>query len=113
MKTKLLMLLLFAAALSASCANLNRQPSDMDLALQNAVSEGDHKTLAEHYEAAAQEMRNKADEYKKLLAQYESKSYLYGRQAEDLKAHCQRLIDVYEKAANANMKLANMHRQLS
>lgn len=53
----------------------------MDLALQNAVSEADHKTLAEHYEAAAQEMRHKVDEYKKLLAQYESKSYLYGRQA--------------------------------
>lgn len=112
MKAKLLIPLLFAA-LATSCANMNRQPSDMDLALQTAVSEGDHKTLAEHYEAAAQDMRNKANEYKKLLAQYESKSYLYGRQAEDLKAHCQRLIDVYEKAASANMKLANMHRQLS
>ena len=49
-------------------------------------------------------MQLKVDEHKKLLSQYESKSYLYGRQAEDFKAHCQRLINVYEKAAEENLE---------
>jgi len=112
MKTKLLIPLLLVLGLLAACANMNPHPMDMDLAVQNAVSKADHEALAEHYEAAAQDMRNKAEQYKKLLVQYESKSYLYGRQAEDLKANCQRLIDVYDKAADANLKLADMHRRL-
>ncbi len=57
-------------------------------------------------------MQLKADEHKELLGQYESKSYLYGRQAEDLKAHCQRLINVYEKAAEENLSMAKLHRQM-
>jgi hypothetical protein len=112
MKAKLLITLFLGLGLLAACAEKNPHPMDMDLAVQNAVSEADHEALAKHYEAAAQDMQGKAEQYKKLLAQYESKSYLYGRQAEDLKAHCQRLIDVYEKAAETNMKMAKMHRQM-
>ena len=85
---------------------------DMSQAVQNAASKADHEALAEHYEEAAKEMQDKADEHKKLLSQYQSKSYLYGKQAQDLKAHCQRLIDVYEKAAEENLSMAKLHRQL-
>ena len=53
------------------------------------------------------------DEHKKLLSQYESKAYLYGRQAEDFKAHCQRLVTSYENAVDANRKMAEMHRGMA
>lgn len=112
MKTKLLITLFWILGLLAACAEMNPHPMNMDLALQNAKTKDDHEALAEHYEEAAQEMQEKAKEYSKLLRQYQSKSYLYGRQAEDLKAHCQRLIDVYEKAAEGNLKMAKMHRQM-
>jgi hypothetical protein len=112
MKTKSLIPLFLVLGLLSACAEKNPHPMDMDLAAQNAVSEADHEALARHYEAAAAEMQGKVEQYKKLLAQYESKSYLYGRQAEDLKAHCQRLIDVYQKAADANLKMASMHRKM-
>jgi endonuclease III len=112
MKTKLLITLLLALGLLAACSEMNPHPMDMSQALQNAESKADHEALAQHYEEAAKEMQLKVDEHKKLLSQYQSKSYLYGRQAEDLKAHCQRLIDVYEKAAEENLSMAKLHRQM-
>lgn len=112
MKTKLLITLFLAVGLLAACAEMNPHPMDMNLALQNAKTKEDHEELAGHYEKAAHDMQEKAKEYTKLLNQYESKSYLYGRQAEDLKAHAQKLIDVYEKAAKENLEMAKMHRQM-
>ena len=112
MKTKLLIPLFLTLGLLAACAEMNPHPMDMSQSVQNAKSKADHEALAQHYEEAAKEMQLKVEEHKKLLNQYESKGYLYGRQAEDLKAHCLRLIDVYEKAAEANLEMAKMHRQM-
>jgi hypothetical protein len=112
MKTKLLITLFLALGLLAACAEMNPHPMDMAQAVQNAESKADHEALAQHYEEAAKEMQLKVDEHKKLLSQYESKSYLYGRRAEDVKAHCRRLINVYEKAAEENLSMAKLHRQM-
>ena len=112
MKTKLLISLFLTLGLLAACAEMNPHPMDMTQAVQNAQTKADHEALAEHYEEVAKEMQLKVDEHKKLLSQYESKSYLYGRQAEDIKAHCRRLIDVYEKAAEENLSMAKLHRQM-
>jgi hypothetical protein len=112
MQTKLLITLFLGLGLLTACAEMSPHPMNMDLALQDAKTKEDHEELAEHYEEAAQDMREKAHEYAKALNQYESKSYLYGRQAEDLKAHAQRLVDVYEKAADENLNMARMHRQM-
>ena len=49
------------------------------MAVQNAESKADHEALAKHYEEVAEEMRAKAEEHRKLLSHYQSKSYLYGR----------------------------------
>jgi len=96
----------------SACAEMNPHPMDMSQAVQSASSKADHEALAQHYEEAAKDMQAKVEEHKKLLSQYQSKSYLYGRQAEDFKAHCLRLIDVYEKAAAENLEMAKMHRQM-
>ncbi len=116
MKTKLLITLLWVLGLLSACSEMNPHPMDMSLAVQNVTSKADHEALAEHYEEAAQEMQLKADEHKKLLSQYEVKGILYGRLpddfAEDFKDHCQRLIDVYEKAVEANLSMANLHRRM-
>ena len=113
MKTKLLITLLFALGLLTACAEMNPHPMDMSKAVQNATSKSDHEELADHYEEAANEMQVKVDEHKKLLDQYQSKGYLYGKQAEDLKAHCQELINVYEKAVVANQKMAEIHQKMA
>jgi hypothetical protein len=112
MKTKLLITLILALGSLAACSEMSPHPMDMSQSVQNAESKADHEALAQHYEAAAKEMQLKVDEHKKLLGQYEANSYLYGRQAEDIKAHCQRLIDVYEKAVDENLSMAKLHRQM-
>lgn len=112
MKIKLLITLILTLVLLDGCGGINPHPMDMSQAVQNAESKADHEALAKHYEEAAAEMQVKVDEHKKLLAQYEAKSYLYGRQAGDFKAHCEGLINAYEKAVEANLSMAKMHRQM-
>lgn len=112
MKIKLLIALMLTLGLLDGCGGPNPHSMDMTQALQNASSKADHEALAKHYEEAAAEMQVKVDEHKKLLTQYEAKSYIYGRQAQDFKAHCEGLINAYEKAVEANLSMAKMHRQM-
>ena len=58
-------------------------------------------------------MQVKAEEEKKLLEHYEEKSYLYGRRAQDLKAHTAALVRKYTKSAEENMKQAVLHRKMA
>ena len=113
MKTNALITLILSLGLLTACAEMNPHPMDMTQAVQNAESKADHEALAKHYDEEANEMQLKVDEHKKILEQYQSKAYLYGRQAEDLKAHCYSLINSYEKAVTANQKMAEMHRGMA
>ena len=110
MKTNLFIVLILMLGILIGCAEMNPHPMDMTQAVQNASSAADHVALAEHYEEAAKEMQAKVDEHKRLLAQYQAKGYLYGRQAIDFRAHCEALINAYEKAVEANLSMAKMHR---
>ncbi|MFZ2727091.1 MAG: hypothetical protein WAX77_12620 [Methylococcaceae bacterium] len=116
MKTKNNCLLISLAILSlllASCAQLNPHAMDMSQSIQNAKSYSDHDALAKHYEEVAKEMQAKADEHKNLLEQYQAKSYLYGKQAQTFKSHCEALIHAYQQATEANMNMANAHKQMA
>lgn len=112
MRTNLIITMLLTIGLLSACAEMDPHPMDMSQAVESAESKADHEALAKHYEEAAKEMQLKADEHKKLLSHYEAKSYKYGRQAQDFKAHCERLINDYEKAAEENLEMAKMHRQM-
>ena len=111
MKTKLL-IALFTLGLLVGCSEMNHHPMDMSQAVQSATSKADHEALAKHYEDTAKELQLKADEHKKLLSQYQAKSYLYGKQAQGIENHCDVLIHAYEKAAEANLEMAKLHRQM-
>jgi len=113
MKTSKIFTVIAIMGLLAACAQTNPHPMDMTQLVQNAKTHDDHEALAKHYEDAAKEMQAKVDEHKKLLAQYEAKSYLYGRQAQTVKNHCEYLINTYEQAVKANMDMANAHRQMA
>lgn len=85
----------------------------IDAAAQNAVTRSDHEAVAKQYEDAAKELQTKVQEQKSRLEQYESKSYFYGRQAQDLQAHAHALIRKYDKEVEANIKEAALHRQMA
>jgi hypothetical protein len=78
-----------------------------------AEASKNHETVAKYYEDSAAEMRAKAQEHKQLLEQYEEKSYLYGKKAQDLQAHASALIRKYEQSAEADAKKADTHRNIA
>jgi hypothetical protein len=84
---------------------------DIEAAVKSAKTRSDHETIAKYYEDTAKEARAKAEEQKSLLEEYESKGYLYGRNAEDMKARASAALRKYEKAAQASSKEAAAHRQ--
>ncbi|MCC2682456.1 MAG: hypothetical protein K0S36_2020 [Nitrosospira multiformis] len=86
---------------------------DVDAASRNAVTRSDHEAVARYYDNAAVETHAKAQEQKRLLEQYEDKSYLYGREAQDMLAHTYALARKYEKETRANTKEAALHRQMA
>ena len=112
MKTRTCLALVASVGLWASCT-INPHPMDMTQAVQSAKTRSDHDALARHYEDAAKEMRLKAEEHKKLLAQYETRKSLYGKQAQSLISHCQGLIRIYEQGAAENTSMAESHRQMA
>ncbi|KIO48916.1 hypothetical protein [Nitrosospira sp. NpAV] len=82
-------------------------------AAQKAVTSHDHIAVAKSLEAEAKQMQAKVQEQKELLEQYENKSYLYGRQAQDLQSHTGALVRQYEQIMNDDIKEAAAHRQIA
>ena len=101
----------------ASCAHMSLseapQTESIPAIVKNAGMQSDHLALTRHYENNAREMRNKAEEQKRLLEHYEEKSYLYGRRAQDLKSHTAALVRKYNEVAAENIREAAAHRQLA
>lgn len=113
MKTRSFFAVLSILGLLASCAQMNPQPMDMTQAAQKARPGPDQNALAKRYEDAAKEMQVKVQEHKKQLEEYEYHSYLYGKQAQNLQAHCRGLIRYYEQAEKTNASMAEIHRKMA
>jgi hypothetical protein len=96
----------------AIAAKLTDTP-EIRAAVQNATTRGDHEAIAKYYENAATQMQAKVKEEKELLEQYENKSYLYGRQAQDLQSHTAALIRNHEQTVAADIQEAALHRQMA
>jgi hypothetical protein len=96
----------------AIAAELTDTP-EIRAAVQNATTPSDHEAIAKYYENAATQMQAKVKEEKELLEQYENKSYLYGRQAQDLQSHTAALIRNHEQTVAADIQEAALHRQMA
>ena len=99
-----------------SPAALAIQPIDtpeIRAAAQSAATPRDHELVAKHYDKVAVQAQAKVKEQKELLEQYQNKSYLYGRQAQDLQSHTEALIRDYEQTVTATLREAAMHRQMA
>jgi len=111
MKIRIFLAALTMLGLVGACAQ--PQPINMTQAVKSARTSADHTALAKRYEEAASQMQAKAQEHKTELKEYEYRSEYYGRQAQNLQAHCRGLIRYYEQAAEANREMAEIHRQLA
>ncbi|MVF21586.1 hypothetical protein [Methylocaldum sp. BRCS4] len=115
MRTKIVIAVLALVGLLVSCAERSPHPMDMSVALQSAKTSADHQALADHYEAVAREMEQKAEEHRQILAQFLKDPHDYPREYKggSFEAHCKRLIDIYERAAEANRDMAEDHRRMA
>ena len=112
MKARIFFAILAVLGLLASCAHIDPHPMDMTNSIREAKTSADHDALARHYEAAAEAARLKVKEHKKELEEYEKHPY-YGKRAQDLRAHCDRLISSYEQTVEANAAMAEIHRKMA
>jgi outer membrane murein-binding lipoprotein Lpp len=102
--------------LLAGCAQtgaLEAHNAELNQAAQNARTYADHDRLAKQYKNNARQLLVKADEQKKLLSQYQEKSYMYGRQAQDLQSHTVALLQKYERAVESNIQQAAYHQKMA
>ncbi|MDE2367093.1 MAG: hypothetical protein KGM95_09195 [Betaproteobacteria bacterium] len=99
--------------LLASCAHTEPRPINMTSAIRTAKTSADYEALAKRYEDAAKDMQAKAEEQKRMLAEYQEHGYYYGRQTEYLIEHSQALIRFYQEAANVNLNMAHYHHRLA
>lgn len=96
-----------------ACASKDPHPMDMSKAVGSAATPADHLALARHYEEAAADAQAKVAEHKQLLLKYKEKGYLYGKNIYNFEEHCDALIRIYQQAADANLKMAEMHKKLA
>jgi hypothetical protein len=105
--------LLASLSAPATSADNTADTPEIRAAVQNATTQSDHEAIAKYYEDAASQMQAKVKEQKELLEQYQNKSYLYGRRAQDLQSHTEALIRDYERTIAADMQEAALHRQMA
>lgn len=115
MKRKSLVATFVILGLLAACVQEISHPTHpIDISLQNAKTKEDHEALAEHYEQTATEMRQKADEHKKILKDFLEHKYLYAKLAvTGFQGHCVKLIRLYDEAEDSNLEMAKLHRKMA
>lgn len=115
MKTKNIFAALSVIGFLASVSPFATATENPDIlaAARNAVTRSDHEAVAKSYEDEARQIQAKVEEQKELLEQYENKSYLYGRRAQDLQSHTVALLRKYEQIVNEDIKEAAAHRQMA
>ncbi|SET42353.1 hypothetical protein SAMN05216412_10697 [Nitrosospira multiformis] len=103
-----------AAALLTTAVSFAEVTEDSDAKkVHSVVTLNDYEARARNHEDAAKEMQTKAQEQKRLLEQYKAKSYLYGRQAQDLQGHAHALARKYDNAAKAHIREAESYRGMA
>ncbi|MDP1559147.1 MAG: hypothetical protein Q8K59_11110 [Nitrosomonas sp.] len=112
MQTKKLIAVLIVLGFLASSSQIAAETRNATDAEAKVIAAPDHEKLAGYYENQAREMREKAEEQKKLLGDYNAHSYYYGREGSHFQSHHRALLLKYEKAAERNMNMAKLHRKM-
>jgi outer membrane murein-binding lipoprotein Lpp len=114
MKILKLIALGFSTALLAGCASGPEfRAHDWAYEAQTAESKEAHLRLAKHYEEVARMMDAEAEEERRMLTQYRSRSDVYGNQILDLNTRAEAMVRDFEKTAADSRKMAEYHRQLA
>lgn len=114
MNKSLLACLAFALAGAVGCsATQTVHTQDIKTLSSTAKTAAYHEALASHYEAEAKLFEDKVATHEQLLEHFKREPWLFGRQGVDYENHCNKLIQIYRQAADENLEMAKMHRELA
>lgn len=88
------------------------KPDQLDELVMEARSKTDHESLAEYFEQEAHALQAKVERHQKLAEDYE-KGGSYEKVKGFMLQHCNAMIRSYRGAAEENLALARIHRQLA
>lgn len=117
MKTQVKWLVLSILGVLAACSPTGQvsKPSmehPMEQWVASAKTRADHEALAAHYEQEAQMLQQKAEEHRKSAQTYSGSVY-GGKLGAVAASHCLALARNYQRAAEENLELAKLHRQMA
>ena len=108
-------LLAAVATLGGCAAEGPTKPAGLEQKIENARSRADHEAIASQYEQQAGVDKAAAEKHQRY-----AKSYRHRQQAWDTRGgqdsmaiHCENLAKTYQQAADENLALAKLHRQLA
>jgi hypothetical protein len=85
----------------------------MDQMIETAKTQADHEALATHYEQEAKMLQKKAEEHRHMARVYGVLPYGAPKSAINFAQHCNAVASQLEAAAEENLELAKMHRQIA
>ena len=87
------------------------QESSLVQKIESAKTRADHEALAAFYEQEAKTAQAKVEEHKQMAKAYGKIGHLVEKH--NMLQHCDRLVKNYQDAAQGNLALAKLHRELA
>ena len=87
------------------------QESSLVQKIESAKTRADHEALAAFYEQEAKTAQAKVEEHKQMAKAYGKIGHLVEKH--NMLQHCDRLVKNYQDAAQENLALAKLHRELA
>ena len=118
MKTNFFLLIVMMPILLTACVQMNpvgntwhNNPRHHSASFK--IEPSSNEVIAKYHEHLAKEIQVKLQEQKKLLKEYEDRSYFYGAKGQDLRSHTSANIRYYENLVEENLRKAAIHYRLA
>ena len=108
-----LQLMVFAwPAPYAGSAQVTATDFDVTTAIESVSTKADHEKIAMYFEREAEDLDVKVAQHQRMSKAYQHGGHLRALSTR-MRAHCDKLITIYQAAATENREMANSHRKLA
>ena len=104
-------LLALSLSLGGYALSAGQEPSSLVQKIESAKTKSDYEALAVFYDQEAKTAQAKAEEHKEMAKAYAKIGHL--KEKHNLVQHCDRLVEKYKGAAQENLSLAKLNRELA
>ena len=100
-------------AASGCATQIPLKPTGLEQKIENAGTPVDHEEIALLYEQHATADKTEAERHRGLARVYARSGGVKGAPNPGMSSHCDKLAQTYQEAAEENLALAKMHRQMA